>query len=425
MDLEISLTGQASKRGALRRLRAPQPLVEEIGTWLHANADDTLRSTRLGEMEPGTPALLVDLHPAAEGVRIVATTDARVLVTAATAAVGPGYHTYLVRLLERLGEELGISWGEPDGGSDAVTSDPRRSERADVERRHLVWLRGTLQRVREARERGLGAVQLCRVDGDRFAFDGALATVLGPRDDDWLGRAIADPRVAIDVWPWWADAMDARYLLDRALSLMWTAVRWRIPALDGEAELLDEVVALLQKAYPLDPSLPYPWREWCELLSLGGPAYRPSAIVTERAAAATGPLVGYRRSPVTIVHDGWALEVPGSFAERWADGEWWGGEAGRAITLAAVPTGDGTRPMSPEAFLAQVAGGLGPDALTHRAGPVVGRARLGVDPSSGVEVAVLEGYSAVVGSGAALRVVIDDPADWEWALQMWRSLEPA
>ena len=68
----------------------------------------------------------------------------------------------------------------------------------------------------------------------RFGFEGALATALGPRDDAWLERALADPRIAIDILPWWADAADGRFLLNRALSLMWTEVRWRRPAVDGE-----------------------------------------------------------------------------------------------------------------------------------------------------------------------------------------------
>ena len=71
--------------------------------------------------------------------------------------------------------------------------------------------------------------------------------------------AIADPRVAVDVTPWWADATDARYLLNRALCLMWLDVRWRAPAVEGEAELIDEVHRLLSKAFPLEPGLPYPW----------------------------------------------------------------------------------------------------------------------------------------------------------------------
>jgi hypothetical protein len=52
----------------------------------------------------------------------------------------------------------------------------------------------------------------------------------------------------------------------------------------------------------------------------------------------------------------------------------------------------------------------------------MGRARITTDASSGVEVGVVEGYSAVVGSGAAIRIVFDDPSDWEWAIDMWRSL---
>jgi hypothetical protein len=72
-----------------------------------------------------------------------------------------------------------------------------------------------------------------------------------------------------------------------------------------------------------------------------------------------------------------------------------------------------------------VAPDLGSGALAHEMGDVVGRARLSTDPTSGVEVGVLEGYSAVRGRGAAIRVTFDDSNDWQWALDMWRSLAPA
>ena len=81
--------------------------------------------------------------------------------------------------------------------------------------------------------------------------------------------------------------------------------------------------------------------------------------------------------------------------------------------------------MSAEAIHAQVAPDLGADALNHQAGELVGRARLSTDASSGVEVGVLEGFSAVRGLGAAIRIVFDDSADWQWALDMWRALAPA
>jgi hypothetical protein len=424
----IHLVGQAAKRGPLRRVPAADRFVEEIAGWIHDNAADAVRSTRIGRPALGSAAVLVDLHPAGEPAQIVLDDDGVVTVEAPTAVVGPGYHTYVCRLLQRLAEELSIEWAPtaPNGGAVDATGYFSTGDRSDAERGLLIWLRDVLVQARELRRRrGLG-VQICRVAGDRFDVEGAVASCLGPRDDEWLGRAIAEPRVAIDVWPWFTDATDARYLLNRALCLMWTEVRWRTPAADGEPELFDEVLRLLHRAYPLDPSLPYPWHEWGEMLRLMPFAEPLAARIAERAAR---PLdrapIGYRRKPVTVVHAGWSLEIPGSFAERWNDGDWWAGEAGRSITLAATPTGQDGRPMAPEAFLDQVAGDLGTGALAHRDGPVVGRARLSVDPSSGVEVAVLDGYSAVVGSGAAIRVVIDDPADWEWALNTWRSLEPA
>ena len=75
------------------------------------------------------------------------------------------------------------------------------------------------------------AIQLGIPPGVRYTFDGAIATVLGPRDDAWLEKALADTRVATDITPWWADATDGQYLLNRALCLMWLEVRWRTPAM--------------------------------------------------------------------------------------------------------------------------------------------------------------------------------------------------
>jgi hypothetical protein len=80
--------------------------------------------------------------------------------------------------------------------------------------------------------------------------------------------------------------------------------------------------------------------------------------------------------------------------------------------------------MTAQAFLDQVARDLGSEALTHEEGELRGRARLSSDATSGVEVGVLEGYSAVRGRGAAIRITFDDSADWRWALDAWRALSP-
>ena len=297
-------------------------------------------------------------------------------------------------------------------------------DRATIEREMLLWLQATLKSIREARLRGESGIQMSLPMRTRFTFDGAVATPLGPRDDAWLAAAIERPLVAIDVWPWWSDAVDSRSLLGRALCLMWTEIRWRPPG-PGEEEAMDEVLELLRRAYTLDPSLDYPWPEWAELLGYRGHENALAETVRDRADGVDRPLFGYRRRPVTIRHEGWSLTVPGSFGERLTSEEWWGGESKRTITLAATATESEGGPMPPDAFLGRVAADLGDHTITHRDGRVMGRARITTDASSGVEVGVVEGYSAVVGSGAAIRIVFDDPSDWEWAIDMWRSLRYA
>jgi hypothetical protein len=118
--------------------------------------------------------------------------------------------------------------------------------------------------------------------------------------------------------------------------------------------------------------------------------------------------------------------VPGSFGEHRQDGEWRGGERGRLVTFAATPTQtpDG-RPMSATQFLTDVAGDLGEGALRHDDGELRGSARITSDARGSVEVAVLEGFSAVAGSGCAIRIEFNESDDWRWAIDLWRSLRPA
>jgi hypothetical protein len=434
LTITIRAVGQASKRGVIPRLPSGERLLAEIDAWLPDAASETLRRGPVDAdlLPTGTTTSEIRLHPAARDVRIETTDGGRVIVIGQTSPVGPGYHTYVCGLLRRMGDELGITWaptGEP-GDEDAsrdITGFLHTAGRADAEGGHLAWLHRSLLAAEEAHRRGASGIHLETPPDVRFTFSGVLATVLGPRSEEWLERAIADPRVAADVWPWVADAMDARYLLGRALTLLWLEVRWRPPSGTHEQALLDEVLALLRRAYSLDPSLPFPWAAWREALTLRDQADPTTHQLVDGMAANAElePEIGYRRGPVTIFHQGWALDVPGTFSEHRAIEEWTDGEARRSVTIAATETGLGGEPMTADEFLDQVAGHLGSDALEHEDGPVRGRARLSTETSSGIEVATVVGYSESRGLGAAIRVVIEDPQDWKWALDTWRDLRPA
>ena len=427
--LSARVAGQASRRGLIPRVPSADRLLGDVEAWLTAGYPDVVRSTHRTTAGAGDARLEVALHPAAPDLVLTAWDSGQITAAADTVVVGPGYHRFVGRVLERMETDQSISWTR-DGTSGGTAREEAAAltfaERATAERGYLAWLGPALAAARAARLAGRSGIQLGLSDDVRFHHSGAIATALGPRDDAWLDVAVADTRVAVDATPWWADATDGRYLLNRALSIMWLGVRWRTPALKEEGLLLDEVHRLLSKAYPLDPTLPFPWQAWAEVVTLRGiddPMVRQ--VVPRAMREPGGPDIGYRRVPVTIVHEGWALEVPGSFAERRSPDEWWGGGAGRSVTLAAVQTGTADGAMSGQAFVEQFASDMGPDAIDHHAGAVVGRARLSTDASSGVEVGVLDGYSAVVGSGAAIRIVFDDPGDWQWAIDTWRSLAPA
>ena len=412
----FTIEGQAARRGLIPRMPAGERLLADITTWLRAEYADEARIVEQRSSAEGQSELTIGLHPAAPDVVISATDIGRVMVTAETAAAGPGYHRFVGRVIERMGLDAAIDWSTEEIDRFAF------ADRPTVERAYLGWLGPTLAQARNGRRRGATGIHLGLPERTRFSVDSAIATALGPRDDAWTEAAIADPRVAIEITPWWSDATDPRYLLNRALVLMWTEVRWRSPAVSGEAALLDEVHRQLTRAFPIDPDLPYPWPEWSEVVAFGGIDDPMARQVLARAAAtppATEP-IGYRRAAVRITHEGWSLKIPGDFAERRTPDEWWGGGLGRRITLAAVATGS----LSAQAFVSQFSADLGEEALTHRAGPLVGRARVSTDPSSGVEIGVLDGYSAITGSGAAIRIEFDDAADWQWALEMWRSLAP-
>ncbi len=410
-------------------------LLTSIDEWLVDAAKDTLRGHALGD-RTADGALEVSLHPAARPVRFEATDTGGVVVQAMTIPVGPGYHTYVAGLLRRLGPEIGVTW-KPESDADG-SSDPTGAlftgERAGAERAHLGWLRSSLAAVRDARRQGASGLHLATPTGVRYTFDDAVATVLGPRDDAWVERALGDPRTAADIWPWAADAMDARYHLGRASTLLWTEVRWRPPVGTPEVAVLDDVLATLRFAYPLEPGLPWPWAAWREAFLLRGHNDPSTHQLLQRAAAtlesagagdgAATPVIGYRRSPVTIIQAGWGVDLPGSFTDRRSADEWSGSDAGRTVTIAAAATAIDDIPMSPTAFLERVAGSLGPDAIEHADGLIRGRARISTDASTGVEVATLDGFSAVTGSGAAIRVEFDDPNDWKWAIDTWRSLRP-
>ncbi|MFL5641780.1 MAG: hypothetical protein ACJ771_05500, partial [Chloroflexota bacterium] len=108
--LHARLTGQAARRGLIPRVPGADALLADVETWLRSTFPDAVRSIERPVREQGEAELTVELHPAAPPLVITASDTGRVAVTATTDVAGPGYHRFVGRVLERLGNDLAIGW---------------------------------------------------------------------------------------------------------------------------------------------------------------------------------------------------------------------------------------------------------------------------------------------------------------------------
>ncbi len=296
MSLGISLRGTLPKKGIFGRLSASEAF-DRIAEVLDGEARTWVSQTR------GTPWMHANLHPAAEEIafRIEGT---EILFSASTSSAGPGYHQYLVSLLEQIGERLGLSWqnldqeGQP--GDETGYWDHR--DRAKLEEEFLLWQSTLLQVI-------LGkATEItdfhCAVGmplNPRFQPLDTIHTSLGPRSLDWAREALLNQSKAQEFWSWWDDGKTAQSWLNRGLVILWCEHAWRDPRNEWEASLIKDVQDSLDKSAALGAKH-CPLNAW---QSLGSTP--PEGLLDSHPVP-----FGYRRQPlVNSFGLGWSAELPG------------------------------------------------------------------------------------------------------------------
>jgi hypothetical protein len=105
-------------RGILPSGANESTILEAIKSWFRDTCGSVIRKIEIGE-ENGSPALFVDLHPAAETLSIVLESS-NIVASAQTSAVGPGYHVYVCDLLKNMSRKFDFAWsaGSDDEGDE-------------------------------------------------------------------------------------------------------------------------------------------------------------------------------------------------------------------------------------------------------------------------------------------------------------------
>jgi hypothetical protein len=388
--------------------------------WLRESCRSVLRGIELSEVD-GATTLLVDLHPAAEAMRVAVHNDCNIVLSAMTSSAGPGYHFYICDLLVRMSRELEIRWtassedeGDETGYFESGNQDLVYSEM-------LRWLGTVCDVVLHESDRENANLAIAMPLGVTYQSNEFLVTQTGPRTRKWAESVANEPDKGKDFFPWWRPERDARYYRDRAACLMWTATRWRSPLVDSETEILKEVLENLQLAFRLDDTIDLPWREWSEVLEYLGSETKAPRLGRQEGTQKWS-MIGYRRNPVRIaLVAGWSISIPGRFAERWDDNTWCGWDRDITVWFTAFQSEmDGVKTSGAE-ILSQ----FKPDSediAIHEAERIAGQGSIRWVEEGDQKYWRLRARSATDGLFCHCTICYADTSHRELALEIWRSL---
>ena len=219
----------------------------------------------------------------------------RLIVSAKTSSLGPGYHAALIDGLDRMASAGNFQWIETE---EALDESGYFGERdfANLQEKFAGYFDGLCRYlVDELAGGAIGGIGIGLPAGLTPKCGSFAATILGPRSLDFFKSP--DPARH---FPWWDQGLTSRVRETLAHSLAWLVFPWRSP-LSGEERLAGEVMAKLA-----------PMASWLEELR---------RILGARHAVEPAPNgIGYLRGNIRrCVAGGWGLTVPGYFRQELED----------------------------------------------------------------------------------------------------------
>lgn len=388
---------------------------------MDALPDPTWRE--LVEVDREGPVLGLGLHPAEERVRCAVDGD-RLTVSARTNSAGPGYHAFLVDLLDRVADLCGFEWDPPEDLSGFVAMRDFQALQAEA----CEWLGGVVAGVTARLREGMTSLGVSLPEGTLVVGEERVASPLGLWSREWFEEAFALDAEgeafaarARAFFPWFDAPLDASVWARAGLAIAWIELPWRAPRDPAEERRYRQALTCFARARALDPAataaaLPDGLEAEVRRLleARGKPLEAPAADgIGLRRRTLRWPLAG-----------GWTLDLPGYFTstvER--DGQteviWFPGRTVRVSTITARDR-HGNPPPADE-LLRTGAGSAAEPGLTFTRGHLSGQATLVAEEEDGAPFFTLQGGVAAPGELCVVTISFSNPADEEWALETWAS----
>lgn len=394
-----------------------KPSVDKLAQTVRVVFTNRLRDPLLVDrlsIETEGQVVVVAFHPIGDPLLVELRADGRLQASASTSSVGPGYHTFLIAILDDLAQALKVSWDFAQEGADEAGYASTR-DFAALRREMAAWLRAVCNVTLQDDAEQNGAFRLSmNVDGPRPQLAVHAYSSTGTWSRETFERAVADDQALIELsrafFAWWSDGMDAAFFVGMARVVAWVDFPWVSPRDEAEVKLANFVLGCFERARQLEPGLEPP----VEVLAL-------RALLDAGDVQVPAPDgVGYRRHECAhSLFAPWMLELPGYFAMVAVnDGSSLQFEAGqRAVFVSAFDMQQGEDMPSAGAILKSVQQTRPPD-FEWSSGHVLGTASFQEDG----EYVHLHAIVAVHGKALSLTITNIASAARDWAEQVARSV---
>jgi hypothetical protein len=280
-EMEVVLRARASlkKKGLFSSARIS---LEDVASVLLAAAKGTPLEEHAQGGAPGPAGpFTIDLYPNSGTIEIRGDGD-HVEFEAQTNTVGPGYHAFLVSVLDSMQPGLGLQWEWLD-----PTDYARKRDFADLQSRMAQCFRNLcanlVQKIKESQREVTGVKILMPRYFSAIPSEGEFFTPFGPitfnQLEHWAsldGPALRKAAAGFDKW--WDQGFGGSFYRGLVLFSLWMDIRWATPLDKGEADFIIGVLDCYAKALEHHADMPVPEEAIIELFALvEGKLARPVA----------------------------------------------------------------------------------------------------------------------------------------------------
>jgi hypothetical protein len=340
MGLGLYIAAELNSSTLLKKKPDTKKLLSDIGKEIASYLQEKELAI-LSDQTFDNGALYIRLHPAEEQVEIFAKDD-YLICSAKTSSAGPGYHAFLVDLLETVGSncKLRWDWGNEDKGFSDETGYCRNKNFKELQLQMGSYLKAIANSLvkEDWTNTALSLPTHFRFETSYFA-----ASSMGFWNKDFFENILQSDaneilNFAARFFPWWNQPIDAEFWKNAALVQMWTDIKWRPPLSDGEKRELSCVYQCLSNATKLDVAIKIPKIELEAIKSL----LRIIPDSDDYPIPSEGG-IGFHRYNMRRQTTGcWSIVIPGYFyqnseADNSKVAYWYGGRTVYASSFTIEP----------------------------------------------------------------------------------------